>query len=103
MKNKVVKIKKDYYKAMKQMTDKQIAEFIKSVCDYVYEGKPMITKDSFLKGVFMYVQRDLEVAERNSINGKKGAEILAKRQREAVSASVDIVVITEPKEVGKVG
>lgn len=93
MKNKVVKIKKEYYKAMKQMTDKQIAEFVRGLCDYVYEDKPLVTKDNFLKGVFMYVNRDLDVAEQNSINGKKGAEALAKRKAETAASCLEIVVV----------
>lgn len=92
MKNKVVKIKKEYYRAMKQMTDKQIAEFVKGLCDYVYEGKPFVTKDSFLKGVAMYVKRDLDVAEQNARNGKKGAEALAKKKSEA-AGGIEIVVV----------
>lgn len=95
MKNRVLKIKKEYYKAMKQMTDKQVAEFIKGLCDYVYEDKPLVTKDSFLKGVFMYVKRDLDVAEQNSRNGKKGAEALAKKKAEAAASCLEIVVVTE--------
>lgn len=95
MKNKVVKIKKEYYKAMKQMTDKQIAEFVKGLCDCVYEDKPLITKDNFLKGVFMYVKRDLDIAEQNSRNGKKGAEALVKRKAEAAASCLEIVVVAE--------
>lgn len=103
MKNKIVKIKKEYYKAMKQMTDKQIAEFIKGVCDYVYEDKPFVTKDAFLKGVFMYVKRDLDVAEQNSRNGKKGAEAKAKKQSGAVTGEIEIVVVADQNGGVKVG
>lgn len=103
MKNKIVKIKKEYYKAMKQMTDKQIAEFIKGVCEYVYEEKPFVTKDAFLKGVFMYVKRDLDVAAQNSINGKKCAEAKAKKQATAVTGEIEIVVVADLKGGAKVG
>lgn len=103
MKNKVVKIKKEYYKVMKQMTDKQIVEFVKGICDYVYEGKPLITKDDFLKGVYMYVQRDLNESEQNSINGKRGAEKLKeKKRREEAMGSLGIVVIAEQQGGGNV-
>ena len=102
MKNKTVKIKKEYYKAMKLMTDKQIAEFIKSICDYVYEGKPFITKDDFLKGVFMYVQRDLNESAQNSINGKRSAEVRKARKRNGTPVGIDLVVISEQKVVDKV-
>lgn len=103
MKKKVVKIKKEYYKAMKQMTDKQIAEFVKGICDNVYEGKPLTTKDKYLKGIFMYVQRDLDEAAQNSINGKKGADKLAAMKRKGIMHGIDIVVITEQKGGNKVG
>lgn len=90
MKEKVVKIKKEYYKVMKQMTDKQVVEFVRGLSDYIYEDKPFVTKDGFLKGVFMYVKRDLDVAEQNSRNGKKGAEALAKRK---AASGIEIVVV----------
>jgi len=99
LKNKVVKIKKEYYRAMKQMTDKQIAEFVKGLCNYVYEGKPFVTKDNFLKGIAMYVKRDLDIAEQNSRNGKKGAEALAKKKAEAANL-LEIFVLTEQQNSG---
>lgn len=102
MKNKVVKIKNEYFKAIKQMSDKQIAEFVKGICEYVYEGKPLITKDDFLKGVYMYVQRDLDESAQNSINGKKGAEILAERKRRAVSTNIEVVVVADKRGTAKV-
>ncbi len=49
MKKKILKIKEEYYKVMKQMTDKQIAEFIKAICGYAFDGKPMVTKDNYCK------------------------------------------------------
>lgn len=102
MKNKIVKITKDYYRFIKNMTDKQIAEFIKSVCERVYEGKPLVTKDSYLKGVFAFVERDLQVSAQNSVNGKKGADILAERKREAVSTNIEVVVIADQNGTAKV-
>lgn len=93
MKNKVVKIKREYYKVMKQMTDKQVVEFVRGLCDYVYEDKPFVTKDGFLKGVFMYVKRDLDVAEQNSRNGKRSAEARAKKKAESALNGIEIVVV----------
>lgn len=85
MKNKTIRVKKDYYGFIKEMTDKQAGEFIKAVCERVYEGKPFVTKDCYLKGVFAFVERDLQVSAQNRLNGKKGAEILAERKRKAQS------------------
>lgn len=78
---KKLKFKREYYDLIKGLTDKQAGEFIKSVCAYVYEGKPFITKDEYLKGLFLYVKRELDVSEMNSINGKKGADVHAKKKR----------------------
>lgn len=71
---KKFKFKKEYYDLIKELTDKQAGEFIKGVCAYVYEGKPFSTKDEYLKGLFVYVKRELDVSEMNSINGRKGAD-----------------------------
>lgn len=100
MKNKIVKVTKDYYGFIKEMTDKQAGEFIRSVCGRVYEGKPFVTKDSYLKGVFAFVERDLQVSAQNSINGKKGAELLAGRK--SVSANIEVVVIADERGTAKV-
>ena len=100
MKNRIVKITKDYYGFIKNMTDKQRAEFINAVCERVYDGTPLVTKDKYLKGVYAFVERDLQIAERNSINGKKGADILAERKREMqpVELIVGSVIVTAKTE-----
>ncbi len=103
MKNKIVKITKDYYGFIKNMTDKQRAEFINAVCERVYDGTLLVTKDKYLKGVYAFVEGDLQVAERNSINGKKGADALAERKREMqpvelIIGSVIVTVKTEDNE-----
>lgn len=102
MKNKIVKVTKDYYGFIKEMTDKQAGEFIKSVCERVYEGKPFVTKDNYLKGVYAFIERDLQVSAQNSINGKKGAELLAKRKPETVSPNIEVVVVAEERRTAKV-
>lgn len=87
---KKFKFKREYYDLIKELTDKQAGEFIKGVCAYVYEGKPFITKDDYLKGLFLYVKRELDVSEINSVNGKKGAEKrieLSRRQK-----TIDVLV-----------
>lgn len=74
MKN--INIKKEHYDIIKELTDKQAGEFVKGVCAYAFEGKPFITKDEYLKGLFMYAKRMLDISAMNSINGKKGADKL---------------------------
>lgn len=102
MKNKIVKITKDYYGFIKNMTDKQAGEFIKSVCERIFDNKPFVTKDNYLKGVFAFVERDLQVSAQNSINGKKGADILAEKKREAISTNIEVVVIADKIGTAKV-
>lgn len=102
MKNKIIKITKDYYGFIKEMTDKQAGEFIRSVCERVYEGKPFVTKDSYLKGVFAFVERDLRVSAQNSLNGKKGADLFAGRKREAIPTNIELVIVADKRGTAKV-
>lgn len=82
MKEQNFRFRESYAKIIKSMTDKQAGEFIKGVCGYVFEGKPLETKDEFLKGAFIYMQNALD-AERDSRKfGKVGAFISMERQRE---------------------
>lgn len=78
---KAIKIKREYYGVIKEMTDRQAGEFVKKLCARGYEGKPLLTKDAYLKGVFVLVERDFAVSRQNSINAKQGAEKRIKRQR----------------------
>ncbi len=87
---KKISIKREHYDIIKELTDKQAGELIKGVCAYVYEGKPFITKDEYLKGLFLYIKRELDVSEMNSINGKKGADKLAEIRRR--NAAIDVIV-----------
>lgn len=78
---KAVKIKQEHYGVIKEMTDRQAGEFVKKLCARVYEGKPLFTKDAYLKGVFVSVERELAVSRQNSLNARKGAEKRVERQR----------------------
>ncbi|MBD5131762.1 MAG: hypothetical protein HDT28_04115 [Clostridiales bacterium] len=93
MKN--IKIKREHYDIIKELTDKQAGEFVKGVCAYAFEGKPFITKDEYLKGLFMYAKRMLDISEMNRINGKKGADKLAeiKRKERAVGVIIGSVMV----------
>lgn len=92
---KKLKFKREYYDLIKELTDKQAGEFVKGVCAYVYEGKPFITKDEYLKGLFVYVKRELDVSEMNSINGKKGGDKLIeiKRRNKAIGVIIGSVMV----------
>ena len=77
MKEENFKFKKSFGALVEKMTDKQAGEFIKAVSGYVFNGKPMESKDGYLKGVFLYVQSVLDTAEQNRANGKIGGAIVA--------------------------
>ena len=93
MKN--IKIKREHYDMLKELTDKQAGEFVKGVCAYAFEGKPFITKDEYLKGLFLYAKRMLDISEMNRINGKKGADKLAeiRRKERAVGVIIGSVMV----------
>ncbi|MCM1223717.1 MAG: DUF6291 domain-containing protein [Lachnospiraceae bacterium] len=97
---KNIKFKKEYYDFIKELTDKQAGELVKGLCAYVYEGKPFLTKDEYLKGAFLYLKRELDVSARNSVNGKKGAEKLAEMKRKAACGMI-IGSITVTKQDGR--
>ncbi len=83
MREKSFKFKEGFANAVKGMTDKQAGEFVKGLCGYVFENKPLTTKDEYLKGIYLYAQRELDVSAMNAANGKKGAEKLAENKRAA--------------------
>lgn len=88
MKN--ITINRGHYDLMKELSDKQAGEFIKGVCAYAFEGKPFVTKDKYLKGLFVYAKRALDASEMNSINGKKGAEKRIENERR--NAAIGMIV-----------
>lgn len=92
---KQINIKREHYDILKELTDKQAGEFVKGVCAYAFEGKPFITKDEYLKGLFMYAKRMLDISEMNRINGKKGADKLAeiRRKERAVGVIIGSVMV----------
>lgn len=92
---KQIKIKREHYDILKELTDKQAGEFVKGVCAYAFEGKPFITKDEYLRGLFLYAKRMLDISEMNRINGKKGADKLAeiKRKERAVGVIIGSVMV----------
>ena len=92
MKN--LKFKKDYYELLKELTDKQAGELTKGICAYAYERKPFLTKDDYLKGLFLYIKREIDVSEQNSANGKKGVEAIKERQRRLMANGLGVVIGT---------
>lgn len=82
MKEQNFKFRKSFGKLIEQMTDKQAGEFIKAVSGYVFGGKPMESKDEYLKGVFVYVKNALDTEIRDRENGKLGGAIVAEKYKE---------------------
>lgn len=92
MKELKLKIKREYYNVIRELTDRQAGELIKGVCAYAYDGKPFETKDGYLKGLFFYIRRDIDVAKRGFVNGKKSAEVRAERRRKEAMANLAAVI-----------
>lgn len=82
MKEKNFKFRETFGALVGKMTNRQAGEFIKAVSGYVFDGKPMESKDEYLKGVFLYVQSVLDTAEQNRANGKIGGAIVAEKYKE---------------------
>lgn len=82
MKEKSFKFREKYGKLVEKMTDKQAGEFIKAVSGYMFGGKPMESKDEYLKGVFLYVQSVFDTELRDRENGRLGGAIVAEKYKE---------------------
>lgn len=82
MKEKNFKFRESFGALVEKMTDKQAGEFIKAVSGYMFGGKPMESKDEYLKGVFLYVQNVLDTEMRDRENGKIGGAIVAEKYKE---------------------
>ena len=72
MKELKLKIKRGHYNLFKELTDKQAGELVKGMCAYMYDGKPFFTKDAYLKGVFMSMQREIGRIEAERAERRKG-------------------------------
>ncbi len=91
MKEKNFKFREQFGKVVENMTDKQAGEFIKALSGYVFNGKPMESKDEYLKGVFLYAQSIIDVDVQNRENGKLGGAIIAEKKRKKESVRVQCV------------
>ena len=82
---KAVRINEEYYSVIKEMTERQAGEFVKKLCARIYEGKPIITRDPYLKGVFVSVEKDIAISKQNSLNARKALEKNAERQQQRLA------------------
>ena len=97
MKEKNFKFREQFGKVVENMTDKQAGEFIKALSGYVFNGKPMESKDEYLKGVFLYAQSIIDVDVQNRENGKLGGAIIAEKKRKKESVRVQCEIEKEKK------
>ncbi len=81
MKEKHFKFRESFGKLVSGMTDKQAGEFIKGICGYMFNNKPLETKDEYLKGVYLYAQKVLDEQVRNKENGRLGGVIVAEKYK----------------------
>lgn len=92
MKELKLKIKREHYNLFKELTDKQTGELVKGMCAYMYDNKPFFTKDAYLKGVFMGIQREIDISKQNALNGAKGAEFRAEKHRKAAMGQFGVIL-----------
>lgn len=85
MKEKNFKFRESFGKLVDKMTDKQAGEFIKALSGFVFGGKPLDSKDEYLKGVYLYAQNILETEMRDRENGKLGGAIIAEKRKNMTS------------------
>ena len=103
MKELKLKFKRNYYNLFSELNDRQAGELIKGMFAYAYDGKPFITRDDYLKGLFLTVHRDIDIAKRGMVYGTKGAEILAEKRRKEEVCKLGVLignVISAAKEDG---
>lgn len=93
MKEKHFKFRESFGTLVQGMADKQAGEFIKSVCDYVFGGKPFESKDEYLKGVFIHMQNVLDNEIRNRENGRLGGVLSATKCRDKEDSSSQIIIV----------
>lgn len=81
MKEKHFKFRESFGKLIAGMTDKQAGEFIKGISGYMFNNKPLETKDEYLKGLYLYAQTVLDEQVRNRENGRLGGRVVAEKYR----------------------
>ncbi len=91
MKERNFKFRESLGNLVENMTDKQAGEFIKTVSGYVFDNKPMESKDEYLKGVYLYVKNVLDTERRDRENGKLGGAIIAEKKRKKGTTREHIV------------
>lgn len=85
MKEKYFKFRESYAKAIETMSDKEAGEFVKSLCEYVFEGKIVPTNNKRLRSRFQLAKITLDAEKRDKENGRKGGIKSAEKRKLEVS------------------
>lgn len=96
MKEKYFKVTKSIADSVQAMDDRTAGKFIKSVCDYAFEGKPYDGKDTVIKSNFILVKRVLDGQAQDIAYGKLGAKKrmeIRKNENESGGMCVGRVVV----------
>lgn len=91
MKEKYFKFKESFAKAIFSMNDKEAGEFVKALCEYVFEGKIVPTNNKRLRSRFQLAKMTLDAEKRNQKNGRKGGLKSAEKRR-LESSNVEISI-----------
>lgn len=91
MKEKYFKFKENFAKAIKTMSDKEAGRFVKSLCEYVFEGKVVSNHDKELRSRFELAKMSLDAEKRDKENGRKGGlKSAEKRKQDTSSVAISI-------------
>lgn len=82
MKEKSFKFRESFWKCIQTMDDQTAGQFIKVLCDYVFDNQLPKTSNSTLKSSFALIKTMLDSEAINRENGKRGG-IISARLRQA--------------------
>lgn len=81
MKERNFKFRRSYAEVVKTMDDKKAGQYIKAVCDYVFNGHVYNGKDTAISAAFSLTKVALDTDNFYREKGKLGAERLAEKKR----------------------
>lgn len=91
MKENYFKFRESFAKSISLMNDKEAGEFVKALCEYVFEGKIVPTNNKKLRSKFQLAKITLDAEKRDKENGRKGG-IKSAEKRKLESSNVEIAI-----------
>jgi len=82
MKEKYFKFRESFAKSISLMNDKEAGEFVKALCEYVFEGKIVPTNNKKLRSKFQLAKITLDAEKRDKENGRKGGIKSAEQRKQ---------------------